>query len=126
MLPGRTYVTNASGHPTKFNRRDLNIVSQVLMTLVLYNIRPRSHTSSIPMDTACFLYYIIDERQVDMERIISNEMKMISLRGRPLNNKTPSTLAFPSLIMRLCQKARVSPSSEAHETIDGEVNDRHI
>ncbi|KAI5432724.1 hypothetical protein KIW84_020140 [Lathyrus oleraceus] len=44
--PGRTCVTNASGHPTKFNRWDLNTAAQV-----------------------------------DMERIIANEMKMIASSG---------------------------------------------
>ncbi|KAI5387041.1 hypothetical protein KIW84_073262 [Lathyrus oleraceus] len=28
VLPGRTYVTNASGHPTKFYRRDLHTTAQ--------------------------------------------------------------------------------------------------
>lgn len=39
VLLGRTYVTNASGHPKKFKRRDLNTAAKVLMTLVLYSIR---------------------------------------------------------------------------------------
>ncbi|KAI5443134.1 hypothetical protein KIW84_011971 [Lathyrus oleraceus] len=86
VLPGRTYVTNASGRPIKFNTWDLNTSSQVLMTLVLYNIRPKSHTSSIPMNIACLLYYIIDDKHVDMARIIANEMKMIVSRGHHLGN----------------------------------------
>ncbi|KAI5426646.1 hypothetical protein KIW84_032175 [Lathyrus oleraceus] len=122
----RTYVTNALGHPTKFNRWDLNTAAQVLMTLVLYNIRPMSNTSSIPMDTAYLLYYIIDEGQVYVERIIANEMKMIASSGHHLGNRTPSALAFPGLIIGLCQKARVSLPYMVHETIDGEVNDRYI
>lgn len=34
VIPGRTYATNASGHPIKFNRQDLKTAAKVLMTLV--------------------------------------------------------------------------------------------
>ncbi|KAI5410010.1 hypothetical protein KIW84_055472 [Lathyrus oleraceus] len=54
------------------------------MTLLLYNIRTKSHTSSIPIDTACLLYYILDERQVDVARVISNEIRMIASSGHRL------------------------------------------
>ncbi|KAI5422705.1 hypothetical protein KIW84_045937 [Lathyrus oleraceus] len=78
------------------------------------------------MDTTCLLYYIIDERQVDMAKIIDNEMKMITSSSHHLGNKTPSKLDFPDLIIGLCQKARVTLLSVVSETIDGEVNDRYI
>lgn len=78
------------------------------MTLVLYNIRPRSHTPSIPLDTAYLLYYILDNRQVNIARIISNVIKMISKSGHRLGSKIPCTLAFSGLIMGMCIRARIS------------------
>ncbi|KAI5409662.1 hypothetical protein KIW84_055197 [Lathyrus oleraceus] len=51
---------------------------------------------------------------------------MIASKGHHLGNITPSTLAFPGLIMGLCQKACVSLLFVVHETIDGEVNDGYI
>ncbi|KAI5396796.1 hypothetical protein KIW84_062862 [Lathyrus oleraceus] len=89
VIPGRTYATNASGCPTKFNMHDLNTATKV-----------------------------------DVARIISNDLKMIASSSHHLGNITPSILAFPGLIMGLCQKARVSLPFVFHETIDGEVNDR--
>ncbi|KAI5405497.1 hypothetical protein KIW84_052328 [Lathyrus oleraceus] len=58
----REFYSNALPIEVKFLRKDMNVNAQVLMTLLLYNIRPMSHTSSIPVDTACLLYYILDER----------------------------------------------------------------
>ncbi|KAI5441515.1 hypothetical protein KIW84_010841 [Lathyrus oleraceus] len=92
------------------------------MTLVLYNIRPRSHTSSIPLDTAYLLYYILDNRYVDVARIILNEIKMITESDHRMGSKIPCTLAFPGL----CIIARISMPPVVHETIDGVVDDKYI
>ncbi|KAI5415093.1 hypothetical protein KIW84_040521 [Lathyrus oleraceus] len=94
ILPGRSYVVNASGLLVKFLRKDMNVHAQVLMNLLLYNIKPMSHTSSIPIDTAYLLYYILDEKQVDATRVISNEIIMISSSGHRWGTRTPTTLAF--------------------------------
>ncbi|KAL5082292.1 hypothetical protein RYX36_010713 [Vicia faba] len=88
-LEGGSYETNVMWAPKKFLTKNLTTMAQVFMTLVLYNIRSKSHTSSIPLDTAYLLYYIIDEKRVDVARVISNEMKMIALKeffGRSVEN----------------------------------------
>lgn len=78
VFPGSSYVVNASGLSVKFLRKDMNVNAQVLMTLLLYNTRPKSHTSFVPIDNACLLYYILDERQMDVAWVISNEIRMTS------------------------------------------------
>lgn len=62
VLTGKSYEVNDLGAPKKFLRKDLTTKAQVLMTLVFYNIRPRSHASSIPLDTAYLLYYTLDDK----------------------------------------------------------------
>lgn len=117
---------NASGLPVKFLRKDMNVNAQVLMTMLLYNISPRSHTSSIPIYTTCLLCCILDERQVDVMWVISNEIRMITSSGHRLGTRTPTTLCFPGLIMGLCRQYGVAIPSVVHGTIEGVVNDHYI
>lgn len=126
MLSGKSYETNTSGAPKNFLRKNLRTTTQVMMTLVLHNIRLRRNTSSIPLDTGYLLYYILDDRQVDVARIISNEIKMTDESGHRLGNRTPCTLAFPGLIMGLCMGARMVIPSQVHDTINSVVDDRYI
>ncbi|KAI5411676.1 hypothetical protein KIW84_056665 [Lathyrus oleraceus] len=60
-----------------------------MTTLVLHNIRPRSNTSLVPMDMAYLMYYILQDRQVDVARVISNDIKMIVENGHKLGIRPP-------------------------------------
>ncbi|KAI5408747.1 hypothetical protein KIW84_054544 [Lathyrus oleraceus] len=104
----------------------MTVNAQVLMTLLLYNIRTMSHTSSIPIDTTCLLYYIFNEWHVDVARVISMEIRMISSYGHRFGTRTSTTLAFPGLIMGLCGLVGVAIYLVVHGTIEGVVNDRYI
>lgn len=122
MMKSKSYEVNAYGAPNNFLRKKLKAATRVIMTLVLYNIRPKSHTSSIPLDTSYLLYYILDNKYVDVDRIILNEIKMIVESGHRLGSKIPCNLAFPGL----CSIARISMPPVVHETINGVVDDRYI
>lgn len=126
IFPGRSYVVIALGLPVKFRRKDMNVNAQVLTTLLLYNIGPMSHTSSIPIDTYCLLYYILDKRKVNVAQVISNEIRMISSSGHRLGTRTLATLAFPRLIMGLCRRVGVAIPSVVHGTIEGVLNYLYI
>ncbi|KAI5445340.1 hypothetical protein KIW84_013537 [Lathyrus oleraceus] len=125
-VQGKSYEVNVSGAPKNFLRKELKITAHVMMTLVFYNIRTRSHTSSIPLDTAYLLYYILGNRQVDVARIILNEIKMIAKSGHQLRSKIPCTLAFLWMIMGLCIRSRISMPPVDRETVDDVINDRYI
>ncbi|KAI5439287.1 hypothetical protein KIW84_024890 [Lathyrus oleraceus] len=64
--------------------------------------------------------------QVDVTRIISNEIKMIAKSSHRLGSKTHNNLSFSGMILRLCQRARIPLPAVVHETIDGVVGDRCI
>ncbi|KAL5055567.1 hypothetical protein RYX36_036249 [Vicia faba] len=44
MEEGKSYETNSIGDLKKFKRKNLRTIAQVMITLVLHNIRPISHT----------------------------------------------------------------------------------
>ncbi|KAL5054408.1 hypothetical protein RYX36_035090 [Vicia faba] len=59
LTPNHDFFLNASNQPIHFKRCDMNIKVQLYVTLLLYNVKQRSHTSTIPIDTTCLLYYMI-------------------------------------------------------------------
>ena len=78
-LSGHSYELNRAGQPLKFSRSSLQTSACVLMCVALYNLRPISHTSSIPMETAGLIAYMLDEEQIDFGRLIANELKRVAL-----------------------------------------------
>ncbi|KAL5056305.1 hypothetical protein RYX36_036987, partial [Vicia faba] len=52
--------------PVHFKRYDRNIKTQLYATLLLYNIKPRSHTSTIHVDSTFLLHYMIKGLQIDV------------------------------------------------------------
>ncbi|KAL5100043.1 hypothetical protein RYX36_004370 [Vicia faba] len=101
---GHTYEVNALRNPLKFNRKSLKTKAQVLMFVVLYKIRPRSHTSSIPVETTCLLSYMLDEATIDIARVILNEMKRVVLSNTRLGDRISCQLTYSGLVMGLCKK----------------------
>ncbi|KAL5064190.1 hypothetical protein RYX36_025927, partial [Vicia faba] len=59
LTPNHGFFLNASKQPVHFKRRDMNTKAQLYATLLIYNIKPRSHTSTIPIDSTCLLHYMI-------------------------------------------------------------------
>lgn len=63
---------------------------------------------------------------MDVARIISNKIRLIVESDEKLGTKSNCPLAFPRLIMVLCQKNHMIIPNKIHETISGVVNDRYI
>ncbi|KAL5069948.1 hypothetical protein RYX36_020835, partial [Vicia faba] len=109
-----------------FKRCDMNTKAQLYTTLLLYNIKPRSHTSTIPIDTTYLLYYMIKGCQIDVAHVISKEIRRISIIGHSHGNKAPMTLGFPALITGLCRKAGVDIPNVATKRISSIVNEYYV
>lgn len=98
---------NVAGIPMKFKKEDMTTRAQMALTLMVYNIMPRSHTFTIPMESTYFLYCLVDGREVYVARIIANEIKAIAENGIKLLRKPNRPLAFPGLIIKLCKKPKI-------------------
>ena len=55
-LKGKSFDLNDQGHPKSWKRENLNLGARAFLVLLLSNIRPRSHTTTIPLDVGCLLY----------------------------------------------------------------------
>ncbi|MCI36983.1 hypothetical protein A2U01_0058207 [Trifolium medium] len=77
------------------------------------------------MNIARLLYFIYDGRDIDIARIISNEMKVIASSGVTDFSRPKCPLAYPALIMGLIKKARIPIPPLVHEHL-GIIDDRHV
>jgi hypothetical protein len=116
---GKTFEFNGAGKPKRVVREHLNSTAQAILIFILNNVKPRSHVSSVTMDFLGILFHIIANLQVDLAKIIANEMKAIVLSGIGAGGaKSTCILAFPSLIMGMCVDGRVRIPPQIDETID--------
>src|SRR3954464_4442897 len=120
---GFTYTLTKAGLPKTFTRIQLTEEAQLVTSVVLYNIRPRSHTSSITIDTAGLVQGILKGDNIDVSRIVANELKRVSLNGTVHGDGVKCRLIFPGLIMGLCRKAGVRFPSGGMIPMDGVIDD---
>ncbi|KAL5071874.1 hypothetical protein RYX36_022761 [Vicia faba] len=126
LTPNHGFFLNASNQLVHFKRCDMNIKAQLYATLLLYNIKLRSHTSTIIIDSACLLHYMIKGWHIDVAQVISNEIRNISISGHSHGNKVPMTLGFLDLITGLCRKAGVDIPNVSTKSISSIVNDDYV
>ncbi|KAL5098286.1 hypothetical protein RYX36_002613 [Vicia faba] len=121
-----TYELNTTGKPLKFSRKSLTTEAQIIMYVVLYNIRTWSYTSSIPVETVGLLSYMLDEATIDIARVISKELKRVDLSSTRLGDRIAFQLTCPGLMMGLCKKEKVQIPGDGCVTIKGMINDNFI
>ncbi|KAL5059612.1 hypothetical protein RYX36_031216 [Vicia faba] len=126
LTPNHGFFLNASNWLVHFKRCDMNTKEQLYATLWLYNIKPKSQTSTIHTDTSCLLYYMIKGWKIDMANVISNEILKITISGHSHGNKTTMTLRFPALITGLCRKAWVDIPNMDTKRISSVVNEDYV
>ncbi|KAL5075847.1 hypothetical protein RYX36_014831 [Vicia faba] len=120
------FFINASNQPVHFKRCDMNTKAQLHATLLLYNIKSGSHTSTIPIDIACLLYHMIKGWKINVAQVISNEIRRISINGPSRGNKAHMTLGFLALITGLCRKTGIDISNVATKRISSIVNEDYV
>ncbi|MCI08284.1 hypothetical protein A2U01_0029360, partial [Trifolium medium] len=126
LLDEKTFNPRALGFPIRYLSDDMTPLAQIILLLIFHNIRPRGHVSSATLETSYLLYYIIEGREVDVARVISNEMKKITESGIKSDVRASCPLAFPGLIMRLCIATRIVIPPQVHETITCVIDDTYV
>ncbi|KAL5101960.1 hypothetical protein RYX36_006287 [Vicia faba] len=126
LTPNHGFFLHASKQHVHFKRCDMNTKAQLYATLLLYNNKSRSHTSTIPIDTTCLLYYMIKWWKIVVAQVISNKIRIIAISGHSHGNKAPMTLGFPALTMGLCRKEGVDITNVATKRISSIVNEDYV
>ncbi|KAI5420490.1 hypothetical protein KIW84_044330 [Lathyrus oleraceus] len=126
LLPGKSVELNPSGVPMRYHREDMTPMAQLILLLVLTNIQPKSHTSTVPIPVAHLVHSILTNVEIDVARIIANELKSVIESGLKSGARVNCPLAFPCLIMSLCIQARVRLPSRGQVRIPSPINDRYV
>ena len=126
LLPGKSVEPNPSGVPVRYHREDMTPMAQLILLLVLTNIQPKSHTSTVPIPVAHLVHSILTNVEIDVARIIANELKTVVESGLKSGARVNCPLAFPCLIMSLCVQARVRLPSRGQVRIPSPIDDRYV
>jgi hypothetical protein len=81
LMEGRFYEVSRAGRPYRALTGDMTTPAQVVLKLILHNIRPKSHVYSTPVENTPLIYSILTGTPVDVTRIIAHELKIIALNG---------------------------------------------
>ncbi|KAK2387356.1 hypothetical protein QL285_061150 [Trifolium repens] len=119
LEPGRQLVWNRQNTaPVRARKEDLTIPSQLLLLFTLHNVIPRTHTSDATMKVLQFMYYMEHNLDIDVARVIANEMREMVLTGtRPTKLKSNAALGFPGLIMGLIKEQGQLTTSDIDLTL---------
>ncbi|GAU40906.1 hypothetical protein TSUD_297110 [Trifolium subterraneum] len=80
LLPDRNIKFNTAGLPLRALRGDMKPKAQLTLLFILHNI-PCSHLSDAPMNILGLLYCVHAGKDVDVARVIANELKVIASSG---------------------------------------------
>jgi len=100
-LPGRTYQENPHHKALRIMRRDMRTLGSTWGALILSNIIPLSHTSSLTMPRCYLLYCIIQGIDVEIGRVVSDQINRFA-QADPPTGPVRKYLGFPGLITSLC------------------------
>jgi hypothetical protein len=124
MLKGRNFIRNAKGETRHALYPDMNAKASVVFQFLVHNAKPRTHTSDAPKAVLPLVWCIMNEVQVDIARIISNEMKQVGLKCATGSKKV--VLIFPGLIMGLLKANGVTITGPIDEDIEHPIDDTFI
>ncbi|GAU40253.1 hypothetical protein TSUD_219650 [Trifolium subterraneum] len=101
----------------------LTIPAQIIHLLISYNLKPRSHVHTTTMNRATLLWYILPGREVDIARVIANEIRSVTESG--IKKEAKPVLPYPGLITGLCEAEHVHiPALVSHQIKP--INDKYI
>lgn len=124
LLPRKSYNRGKKSRELKTaNFRDMKLEAGIMFQFLVHNVVPRSHVTTTPMAALPLLWHILQGGEVDIARIISDQMKHVALCGY-IGKITK--LSFPGLIMGLLKDQGVNITETRVEKIKGVVDDRYI
>ncbi|QHO38814.1 uncharacterized protein DS421_4g123690 [Arachis hypogaea] len=101
-LPKTQWIENTKGEPCQLKRANLKPVAKGWLNFIGHSILPTSNRSEVNIPRAVMIHYIMMGNEVEVHQIISREIYKLVNRV-----STNAMLAYPNLIFRLCQEAKV-------------------
>ena len=95
-IPGRGFVLNTEGAPWKLLRKDLTTLAQTWSVLSYSNLTSTSHTSNLNMDRARLVYRLVMKIDMDVDSIISGQIRRWPNPTPPCSDFLHSSLHYAS------------------------------
>lgn len=123
LLKDRRFLKNAAGKYQKCLYSDMNANASVVFQFLVHNVVPKSHTSDTTMKIVPLIWSIIKGLEVDIARLISNEMKSFTLTYATGGK---GSLTFPGLIMGLLKAKGIKIPTPPNAVIEHPIDDTFI
>jgi len=123
LLKDRSFIKNVAGKLQKALYADMNGNASVVFKFLVHNVFPKSHTSDTTMEIVPLIWSIIKGMEVDIARLISNEMNSVTLNCA---TSAKASLTFPGLIMGLLRANGIKIPTPADEEIQHPIDDTFI
>jgi hypothetical protein len=124
MLNGRYFVKKNNGEIRHALTKELTAEACLVFQFLVHNALPRSHTSDAPKAVIPLIWCILKGMQVDIARIIANELKQVAIKCATGVKKI--ALFYPGFIMGLLRANGVTISGPFDEDIESTINDTSI
>jgi hypothetical protein len=124
MNKGRYFVKNDKGEIKHALTKEMNAKACLVFQFLVHNALPGAHTSDAPKAVLPLIWCIMKGVQVDIARIIANEMKGVALKVATGAKKV--ALFYPGLIMALLKAHGVTIFGPFDEDIEGTITDTSI
>jgi len=98
LLPGKRYNRGRTNEATIANFSDMTLEATIIFQFLVHNVLPKSHVTTSPISATPLLWHILRGGEVDVARIISEQLKHVALSG--LVGKA-TKLFFPGFIKGL-------------------------
>ena len=109
-LPGRSFAQGRTGQNTKLLRKDLKSIARIWQNFLFSNVLPITHISDVNIPRAELMCAILQGYDIDISRIISNELHSAILAESSVGYHKP--LVFPGLITGLLRAQHVNIPSQ--------------
>lgn len=124
LLKGKRFMRDKKNQEDKTARfKDMQLEAGIMFQFLVHNVVPRSHVTTTPMAALPLLWCIVKGKQVDIARVIAEQMKHVALCGY-IGKITK--LSFPGFLMGLLKDQGVVIPEPRTEKLKGIVDDRYI
>ena len=126
LKPGCKVDRNAKREPIKYSRKFMTTEAQAVLLLLCYNVKPRLHRSSVPLDTGLLMYCIMEDKEVDIAQIIATEMKNFVDNTRTPGVHDDAPIIFPCLVQALIYQTDILIPGVVNEKLKFLVDDNYL
>ena len=101
----------------------MTVRAAVVFKFLVHNVWPKSHVTTATKVVTPLIWHICRGGEVDVARIVSEELKHMALSGV---TRPETRITFPGFVMGLLQAQGVEIPLPSHEQLTSSIDDKYI